>query len=530
MGRHPWKLILLILSLGTGLHFTFRGLAGELPLVFPHLRTVSDSSISEPLPLPEKIEEPSFEKVLSPSSNETLPPQPVLHPLRVSRRLVPSGTPVNLPLLREGGLHTSFETPPALEFAVDFWKKIYAIYDTKHVVIHDTDFLNIQYSVLDFTDLSQKDISEIEKKSIRDDKVNEEIDRIKNTLLELSQASSDLSLDLSLSPQAKRIAQLFEAIDDPDKYKKAMDRIRSQTGLRDRFLEGLQHSGRYMPLFESIFQSHGVPQEISRLAFVESLFRENAYSKVGAAGLWQFMPSSARRYMNVDRLLDERYDPLVATHGAARLLLRNYETLGTWPLAINAYNSGAGNLLKAISKLGTRDIATIITYYRNGSYAFASRNFYPSFLAALDIYENYEHYFGRVGRDPLLQFDLVQLPATMGFEEVAYLSSTSLQDLKELNPAFTPKAFEGNYAIPAGSQIRIPRGVRTLFAARFIDLYSGTESPQWHVVQANENLQTIAKKYDLSPHDLQKVNITPSLNDGQVLLIPKTTNMVSNFQ
>ncbi len=518
MRRRQLQLILLIFSLGAGLHLAFRGLAGELPRIFPRLATVSASAITQPLPLPEKV--------FTPSPNENSSPKAITRTLRVSKKLIPSGTPVVLPSLQEGGLHTSFEIPPALESPVDFWKKIYAVYDTKHVVIHDTDFLNIRYSVLDFTDLSQRNISEVEKKSIRDARVNEEIDRIKNILFELSGSPSEISL----SPQAKRISQLFEGIDEPDKYKKAMDRIRSQTGLRDRFLEGLERSGRYMPLFESIFQSHGVPREISRLAFVESLFKETAYSKAGAAGLWQFMPSSARRYMNVDHLLDERYDPLVATHGAARLLLRNYETLGTWPLAINAYNSGAGNLLKAISKLGTRDIATIITHYRDGSYAFASRNFYPSFLAALDIYENYERYFGRVMREPLLQFDFVQLPATMGFEEVAYLSSTSLKDLKELNPAFTPDAFEGNYAIPAGSQIRIPRGVRALFASRFIDFYSETESPQLHVVEANETFQTIAKKYDLSPHDIQKANNAPPLNDGRVLLIPKTTNMVRNFQ
>jgi membrane-bound lytic murein transglycosylase D len=145
-----------------------------------------------------------------------------------------------------------------------------------------------------------------------------------------------------------------------------------------------------MPVFEEIFESYGVPREVSRLVFVESLFNERAFSKSGAAGLWQFMPGTARHFMTVNHQIDQRYDPILSTHGAARLLLKNYQILGSWPLAINAYNSGAANLQRAITTLGSRDISRIITNYKGGSYAFASRNFYPSFLAALEVYEKYK--------------------------------------------------------------------------------------------------------------------------------------------
>src|SRR6185436_16598117 len=143
-----------------------------------------------------------------------------------------------------------------------------------------------------------------------------------------------------LSEEAQRISKLFQHVHTADKYKKAKEAVRTQTGIKNRFAEAIRRSGRYLPHFEEVFAYYGVPKEITRLAFVESMFRERALSKVAAAGLWQFMSGSAKKYMTVDPNLDERYDPVVATHGAARLLLRNYDLLGTWPLAINAYNSG----------------------------------------------------------------------------------------------------------------------------------------------------------------------------------------------
>lgn len=473
MSHHHFRVIIFIIILGASLHAASQGLSGKLSHLFPNLaREIPPAEAPLPEPVIETVASPtdspvasmeeqppspiSLEEILKKTKPENLPRSPKetsLHDRqpRFSRRLVPLTTPVELPPLSHDRSPASFAIPPVLEPIVDFWRKVYGIYDTQHVIIHDMEDLGIQYSVLDFTHLNKKGISDTEKRSIREAEVSGEIRRIQGILRKLGEGAS------YLSPEAARIARLFQ-VNDLDQFNGAIERVRSQTGLRDRYLEGLQRSGRYMPFFEAIFQSYGIPREISRLAFVESLFRERAYSKVGAAGLWQFMPSSAQHYMKVGQLLDERYDPIVATHGAARLLLKNYELLGTWPLAINAYNSGAGNLMKAISKLGTRDIAMIVTRFKGGSYAFASRNFYPSFLAALSVYENREKYFGHVKLAPLMQFETIQLPASMGFSEIAYLSQSTLPELKELNPAFADEVFDGSYAIPAGAQIRIPEG------------------------------------------------------------------------
>ncbi len=141
------------------------------------------------------------------------------------------------------------------------------------------------------------------------------------------------------------------------------------------------------------------------MVFVESMFNPQAKSKVGAYGLWQIMPNTAKLYgLNVDENVDERGDTRRATHVAAQLLAENYRSLQSWPLAINAYNSGQGTLQAAIRQLGTRDIGTIIQQFRGGVYGFASRNFYPSFLAALEVYNNYPRYFGTLRRESSLSY------------------------------------------------------------------------------------------------------------------------------
>lgn len=528
MNKDKAVAVVLVVGLGVGLHLAFRGLAGQLPQMFPQIAGETPEETLPPVAMinlggNEELSPPPAAIAVKKSEVEELQTP---EPQRPKRLVTTTPIPLLPPPGQPGETPESFEVTPDLEPIVDFWKKIYAHYDTHQVVFHDMEHLEIQYGVLDFTSIDEKEISAGEKSAIRQQAIGREMERIRQRLDELREWKAGQPL----SKEAKRIARLFQNIDEPDKFKTASENVRSQVGLRNRFLEGVRNSGKYMPLFEEIFQNYGVPVEISRLAFVESLFKERALSKVGAAGLWQFMPDTARRYMTIERLVDERYDPIIATHGAARLLLKNYELLGTWPLAINAYNSGPANLLKAVSRLGTRDIATIITRYRTGSYAFASRNFYPQFLAALDAYENQERYFGRVEKEPVMRFDLVQLPTTMELPEIAYLADIPMTDLKELNPAFAPTVFRGGYSLPAGSEIRIPEGGHEKFSVRFVDFFSGAREPQFHVVETGETLREIASRYEISPADLQRANHQRGgrLEVGRVLLIPGEESLVQN--
>src|SRR5262245_20063059 len=134
---------------------------------------------------------------------------------------------------------------------------------------------------------------------------------------------------------------------------------------------------------ETIFEREGLPVALTRLPLVESCFNVRAYSKVGAAGIWQFMPSTGRYYLRIDNAVDERRDPVTATVAAATHLKGNYEVLHSWPLAITAYNYCRAGMANAVSTVGSSDIVDIIQHYHGPAFKFASRNFYAEFLAAL---------------------------------------------------------------------------------------------------------------------------------------------------
>ncbi|MHB8478518.1 MAG: lytic transglycosylase domain-containing protein, partial [Steroidobacteraceae bacterium] len=180
----------------------------------------------------------------------------------------------------------------------------------------------------------------------------------------------------NLTPHETRILHAFGPAAGPRDFRDAIERIRFQLGQADRFHEGLIRAAAWEKHIARTLTQRGVPAEIAALPHVESSFNLAAYSKVGAAGLWQFMPSTAKRFMRVDGVVDQRLDPYSATEAAANLMLYNYHQLGTWPLAVTAYNHGPGGLRRAQEELGTSDIAVIVKRYQGKTFGFASRNFY----------------------------------------------------------------------------------------------------------------------------------------------------------
>ncbi len=196
--------------------------------------------------------------------------------------------------------------------------------------------------------------------------------------------------------------------------------------------------------------------QIAALPHVESSFNLAAYSKVGAAGLWQFMPGTAKRYMRVDSLVDERLDPYTATDAAANLMLYNYRLVGTWPLAVTAYNHGPGGLRSIQDELGTSDIAVIVKRYRGKTFGFASRNFYVAFLAALEVDRNAERYFGPITRLPDTESTPVELPDYISVDALAKAFKVDLGALRVLNPALRPPIWNGSRLVPRGYTLRLP--------------------------------------------------------------------------
>lgn len=283
-------------------------------------------------------------------------------------------------------------TPKALEPDVKFWIDVYSKYDNDTAVMHDTEYMGVIYGTVDMHDLHCIDNCLESVKTARQDRVKEAKDKVRQILLTLA----DNPPEGALSPEAKKIKTEWRKWTSANVFAEAAGekRLRAQTGQKNRFEMGLTVAEHYMPQFEAIFKAEGMPIELTRLVMVESMFNMNALSHAGASGVWQFMPATARKFgLRVSRGVDDRSDPTLSARAAARMLKYDYDIVGTWPLAINSYNAGRGHLDRAIAALGTRDIVKIIRKYRVGSYGFASRNYFPEFLAACEVYDNRAQYF-----------------------------------------------------------------------------------------------------------------------------------------
>lgn len=428
---------------------------------------------------------------------------------------------------------TVFVVPPELQHQVSFWQDIFASYSKLQVVVHDTERLDRVYHVLDFRSLAERETARLPR--LMDDAVDREIERIRALLYRLQQMGAHPT---GLSAAEQRIWKMFEADPDPRKFVKAAagDRIRGQRGLKERFAAGIEIGHRYFPEMEALFRSEGVPPEVTRLALVESCFDVRAYSKAGAAGIWQFIPSTGRRFLQIDSLVDERRDPIKSTRGAARFLRENYERLGNWPLAINAYNHGPAGLARAVEQLGTRDIVTIIQEYRGPAFKFASRNFYPEFLAALEVERNHEAHFGPLRLQRPVPTDLIPLRHGVDLKTAAAWAGVDAAVVADLNPSLASSILSGARRIPSGFALRVPADSAERFQRRYaVAVTAPKQSPRSgpgrmakaqaivHRVKRGQTLHTIARKYGSTVNEIRRHNnIRGSMiREGQLLRIPR---------
>ncbi len=437
---------------------------------------------------------------------------------------------------------TSFPRPPEMEHQVRFWKSVFTVYSKDQTVIHDTVDLDKVYSVLDFRQYADAGYSAIEIERIRKDTTDGEIYRVQTLLRRIAEGTPRSAL----TADEQRIFDLFKNDPDPYKFLNASNegRVRPQRGIRERFASGFRTSRLYLPEMERIFRDEGLPVELTRLPLIESCFDISAYSKVGAAGIWQFMPATGRLYMEVNGSVDERRDPIASTRAAARYLSRSYERLGTWPLAITSYNHGPNGMSRAIDDTGTTDIVSIVRYYGGPGFGFASRNFYAEFLAALDIEKDSERYFGRMPREALPATRMVMLDRSVGIGAAARLARTRDYILADLNPALLDPVISGRAAIPAGYGLRLPAEGANGFENRLAELSaedrvireaapaprydtepeSRVEKPQGtHRVKAGQTLSGIAEQYGVSVQALRVANgMGPrdAVRSGQILRIP----------
>jgi len=364
---------------------------------------------------------------------------------------------------------------------VRFWIRVYAEVTTDQGLLHDDWNLGLVYEVLRFDPAASP--------AQRERRVAEAKARYGSLLRRFAAGSTD-----NLDAHEQRILHAFGVKATPRDFRDAIDRIRFQLGQADRFHAGLIRSAVWERQIARTLEQHGVPAEIAALPHVESSFNLAAYSKVGAAGLWQFMPSTAKRFMRVDSVVDERLDPYSATEAAANLMLYNYRLLGTWPLAVTAYNHGPGGLRRAQDELGTSDIAVIVKRYQGATFGFASRNFYVAFLAALEVDRNADKYFGPITRLPDTDSTLVELPDYIPVVALARAFKVDMGALRVLNPALRPPIWSGSRYVPRGYALRLPG---TPPQAEIAAAWTRLLPAERYVAQRNEGSHRIRRNRDL---------------------------------
>lgn len=400
-----------------------------------------------------------------------------------------------------------FPRPPELESAVQFWTRVYTEVDTQSGFLHDSRHLSVIYTSLPL------DRRQIENRR----------NRIREDLRVLATGKRS-----GLTASQREILELWPADVSTETLQEAASNVRWQLGQSDRFLGGLRRSGAYRSHINQVIREKELPIELAVLPHVESSFNPGAYSSAAAAGMWQFGRATGLRFMRIDHIVDERMDPYIATNAAMSLLEYNYSVLGTWPLALTAYNHGAGGIARAVRETGTTDIQTIVANYRGRAFGFASRNFYAQFLAVLDVENNARQYFGDFRLNPAPEFATVEADAFIDAEVFARSVGISLEQLRADNPALRPAVWEGNKRIPRGFPVKVRAaavGSGDLLAMIPTDYKFAVQTPDVaYVVERGDSLSVIARRFDTTVSRLVALNQLRSRNRisiGQRLLLPQ---------
>ncbi len=399
---------------------------------------------------------------------------------------------VLLPFPLAAGEDLSQENPfpllPGLEGAIDFWKQIFTRYKSSELIFHDPLDPGKIYQVIEVGE-------------------NARVNRI-------------------IDEERKKIMREHG-------LKEKDQRVRAQRGVKELFASGLRLSRKYLDQMQKILQEEDVPIELAYLPLVESSFNIRARSRAGALGMWQFMPSTGRRFLRISSTVDERRDPLESTRAAARFLKENYRIFGNWPLAITAYNHGREGVLRAVAEVGSSDLMEIIRRYQSPSFGFASKSFYAEFLAAIEVAKRSAEFFPEVEYHPPFPLEELELKRAISVPALLKHVGVPRSEFFEWNPALNAQI----HAIPSGYRIKIPPEKLNLFLSAYghlVKLPSGEPelirvkmtSRPWklHRVSPGETLSQLARRYGTSVDEIKRLNglkSTHRISAGQYLKIPR---------
>ncbi|WP_372754051.1 LysM peptidoglycan-binding domain-containing protein [Mariniflexile sp.] len=309
---------------------------------------------------------------------------------------------------------------------------------------------------------------------------------------------------------------------------------------RNSFQKLIDLSAFYFPLFERELDIYDLPLEIKYLAIVESALKPRAKSRVGATGLWQFMYTTGKMYgLDVTSYVDERSDPIKSTEAAAKYLSKLYEIFGDWDLALAAYNSGPGNVTKAIRRSGGYQNYWNIRHNLPRETA----GYLPAFLATMYIFEYAEEHGFKKPRPEVAFFetDTIRVKQMITLDQISEQTGVAMEELQFLNPSYKldiiPYVKGENYTL------RLPRRIVGDFVSNEDSIYAyakaefnkrekpmpqlfDADSKITYKVKSGDFLGLVARKYAVRVSDIKKWNGLRSnnLKIGQRLIIyPKNT-------
>ena len=400
-----------------------------------------------------------------------------------------------------------FPRPAELDPAIKFWVQVYTEVDTSSGFLHDSENLAVIYTKLDF------DTQEIEVQR----------QKVKDALLTLASGKRT-----DLTTNQENILSLWPDGVSDQTLKIAVNNVRWQLGQSDAFLDGLQRSGEYRSHIDKILENRGLPPELALLPHVESSFNPNAYSHANAAGMWQFTRLTGQRFMRIDHFIDERMDPYIAADAAMSLLEYNHSILGTWPLALTAYNHGVGGISRAVRETGTTAIEKIVTNYKGRAFGFAGRNFYVQFLAVNEVERNAHLYFQDIRFAIPPEFTEVRLDSFIGARDFATSVGTTINQLRIDNPSLRNAVWHGVKRIPRGFRLKLraeqfPNGRDLLTKIDNDYKYSNQLLDNYYEVERGDDLNIIANKFNTTVSEVANLNELQTRNSiqiGQRLMLP----------
>lgn len=363
-----------------------------------------------------------------------------------------------------------FPKPPIVRKQIRFWEKVFYKYPSTTVIVHEALEPDRIIDLIDYKSLTPGNSAEPVPRKERDVVTTRYLQRYNKALERFQQFGENA---IKFGAIEKRVWNVYR--NSPAAIAKLLKgeiKLRAQTGLADDFRQAASIATAYLPHMEKVFIQYGLPTRLTRLPFVESMFNMRARSKVGASGIWQFMPATAKLFIYVNNLVDERNSPYKATRAAAQLMAMNYRELGNWPLAITAYNHGALGMQRAARQVGTNDLGEIIKSYQSPSFGFASRNFYAEFLAASNSYERLQRSGKLIKTKTLPEVDSVILEKPTSIKQLLEFTPLTREILEIHNPCLLETTFTSfvDKPLPAFYELKVPRNLIQATRAALIEL------------------------------------------------------------